>query len=103
MLKSECMFENETINLSGKQMNPLNHNHKILWDFEIRTHQLILARRPDRMIINKKKKKKKKKRKERARSNGDFSVRADHRVKKKNKTKPIGCYVIKKKYNQQTK
>ena len=29
--------------------------HKILWDFEIQTYHLILARRPDQIIINKKK------------------------------------------------
>ena len=28
--------------------------HKILWDFEIQTDQLISARRPDLVIVNKK-------------------------------------------------
>ena len=32
-----------------------NETHKFLWDFEIQTNHLILARRPDQMIINKKK------------------------------------------------
>ena len=34
-----------------------NEKHKILWDFEIQTDHLILARRPDLVIVNKKKKK----------------------------------------------
>ena len=34
-----------------------NEIHKILWDFEIQTDHLILARRPDLQLINKKKKK----------------------------------------------
>ena len=33
-----------------------NERHKILWDFKIQTDHLILARRPDLMIVNKKKK-----------------------------------------------
>ena len=37
-----------------------NATHKLLWDFNIQTDHLILARRPDLVIINKKKKKKKK-------------------------------------------
>ena len=37
-----------------------NDTHKLLWDFNIQTDQLIPARRPDLIIINKKKKKKKK-------------------------------------------
>ena len=36
-----------------------NDTRKILWDFEIQTDTLILARRPDFLIINKKVKKKK--------------------------------------------
>ena len=35
-----------------------NEMHIILWYFEIQTDHLILARRPDPVIINKKKKKK---------------------------------------------
>ena len=34
-----------------------NDSHKLLWDFNIPTDQLIPARRPDLIIINKKKKK----------------------------------------------
>ena len=33
-----------------------NGMHKILWDFEIQTDPLILARRPDIVLIDKKKK-----------------------------------------------
>ena len=36
-----------------------NDTHKHLWDFNIKTDQLIPARRPDLIIITKKKKKKK--------------------------------------------
>ena len=32
-----------------------NDSHKLLWDFNIQTDQLIPARRPDLIIINKKK------------------------------------------------
>ena len=39
--KPESILENET--------------HKLLWDFEIQTDHLILARRLDLVIINKKK------------------------------------------------
>ena len=31
-----------------------NDSHKLLWDFNIQTDQLIPARRPDLIIINKK-------------------------------------------------
>ena len=41
-----------------------NETHKLLWDFHVQTYHLILARRPDLIIINTKKKKKKKKKKE---------------------------------------
>ena len=44
MHKPESTLENET--------------HKILWDFEIQIDYLVLARRPEIVIINKKKKKK---------------------------------------------
>ena len=30
-----------------------NYTHKLLWDFNIQTHHLIPARRPDLIIINK--------------------------------------------------
>ena len=36
-----------------------NEKHEILWDFELQTDHLILARRPDLAIVNNKKKKKK--------------------------------------------
>ena len=32
-----------------------NEKQKILWAFEIQSHHLILARRPDLVLINKKK------------------------------------------------
>ena len=32
-----------------------NEMHKLFWDFEIQTDNLISARRPDLVIINKKK------------------------------------------------
>ena len=32
-----------------------NDKHKLLWDFNIQTDQLITARRPDLITINKKK------------------------------------------------
>ena len=32
-----------------------NDTHKLLWDFDIHTDNLISARRPDLIIINKKK------------------------------------------------
>ena len=57
------------------------------WDFEIQTDYLILARRPDLVIVSKKKKKKKKKRKrkkekEKKRTGWivEFAVLANHRV-----------------------
>ena len=45
--------------------------HKLLWDFNIQTDHLILARRPDLIIINKKKK---------ICKIVDFAVPADHRI-----------------------
>ena len=33
---------------------PENETHKIIWDFDIQTDQLISARRPDLVIGNKK-------------------------------------------------
>ena len=51
-----------------------NATHKLLWDFDIQTDHLILARRPDLMIINKKK---------RTCKIVDFAVLADHRIKLK--------------------
>ena len=53
-----------------------NDTHKLLWDFDIQTDNLILARRPDLIIINKMKKKKTCK-------IVDFAVPADHRIKLK--------------------
>ena len=63
---------------------PENDTHKLLWDFNIQTDHLILARRPDLIIINKKKKKKK------ICKIVDFAVQADHRInlmKSENKDK----------------
>ena len=51
-----------------------NTMHKLLWDFNILTDYLILARRPDLIIINKKK---------RTCKIVDFAVLADHRIKLK--------------------
>ena len=53
---------------------PENETHKLRWDFEIQTDHLILARRPDLIIINKK---------ERTYRILDFAVPADNRVKLK--------------------
>ena len=52
---------------------PGEETHKLLWDFEIQTHRLISARRPDLVIVNKK---------ENLRV-VDFAVLLDHRVKSK--------------------
>ena len=48
-----------------------NNTYKFLWDFDIHTDHLILARRPDLIIINKKK---------RTGKIVDFAVPADHRI-----------------------
>ncbi len=48
-----------------------NDTHKLLWNFNIQTDQLIPARRPDLIIINKKK---------RICKTVDFAVPADHRI-----------------------
>ena len=48
--------------------------HKLLWDFNIQTDHVILARRPDLIIINKKK---------RTCKIVNFAVPADHRIKLK--------------------
>ena len=52
-----------------------NDTHKFLWDFDIHTDHLILARRPDLIIINKKRK--------RICKIVDFAVSADDRIKLK--------------------
>ena len=52
-----------------------NDTHKLLWDFDIQTDQVISTRRPDLIIINKKKKK--------ICKIVDFAVPADHRIKLK--------------------
>ena len=51
------------------------------WDFEIQTDQLILARRPNLIIINRRKKKK------RTCKIVDFAVSTDHRIKLKENEK----------------
>ena len=48
-----------------------NDSHKLLWDFDIQMDQLIPAKRPDLIIINKKK---------RICKIVDFAVPADHRI-----------------------
>ena len=52
-----------------------NSTHKLLWDLDIQTDQLIFARIPHLIIINKKKK--------RICEIVDFAVPADHRIKLK--------------------
>ena len=59
-----------------------NETQKILWDFEIQTDHLILAKRPSLEIINYQKKKKKW-----TFLIVDFGVLADHRVKLKESEK----------------
>ena len=54
---------------------PENNTQKLLWDFDIQTDHLILARRPDLIIINKKKK--------RICKIVDIAVPADHKIKLK--------------------
>ena len=56
-----------------------NDMHKLLWDFDIHTDHLILARRPGLIVINKKKK--------RTCKIVDFVVLADHRIKLKESEK----------------
>ena len=51
-----------------------NDSHKLLWDFNIQTDHLILSRRPDLIIMNKKK---------RTCKIVDFAVPADPRIKPK--------------------
>ena len=55
-----------------------NETHNLLWDFEIQTDHLILARRPNLIIINQQK---------RICKIVDFAVPADHRVKLKESKK----------------
>ena len=55
-----------------------NDTHKLLWDFDIQTDHLILLRRPDLIIINKKK---------RTCKIVDFAVLADHKIKLKESEK----------------
>ena len=52
----------------------INDTHKLLWDIDIHTDLLILARRPELIIIKKKK---------RICEIVDFAVPADHRIKLK--------------------
>ena len=51
-----------------------NDTLELLWDFDIHTYHLILARRPELIIINQKKN---------ICKIVDFAVPADHRVKQK--------------------
>ena len=64
----------DTRSIIKRSLTSLNKMHKLLWDFEIQTDQLISARRPDLIIINKK---------ERTCRIMDISVPEDHRVKLK--------------------
>ena len=52
--------------------------HKLLWDFDIQTDNLISARRPDLIVINKKK---------RTCKTVDSAVLADYRIKLKKSEK----------------
>ena len=52
-----------------------NDTHKLQWDFDVQTGHLILARRPDLIIINKTKK--------RICKIVNFAIPADHRIKLK--------------------
>ena len=61
-----------------------NDTHKLQWDFDIQTDQLISTRRPYLIMINKKKNKTKKKWKKKWICKiVDFAVPADHRIKLK--------------------
>ena len=55
-----------------------NETHKLLWDFDIHTDQLILTSKTDLIIINKKK---------RICKIVDFAVLPDHRIKLKEREK----------------
>ena len=55
-----------------------NDSHKLLWDFNIQTDHLILARRPDLIVINKIKS---------ICKIVDFAVSADHRINMKESEK----------------
>ena len=57
-----------------------NETHKILWDLEIQTNHLILARRPDLVIVYQK---------IRTCLIVDFDVLADHKVKLKETEKRV--------------
>ena len=59
-----------------QQLSKKMTHKKLLWDFDIQTDDLISARRPDQIIINKKKKK-------RICKIVDFAVPVDHRIKLK--------------------
>ena len=62
-----------------------NDMHKLLCDFEIQSDHLISARRPDLIIINKK---------ETTCRIVDFTVPADHRVKRKDYKKRDKCLYL---------
>ena len=63
-----------------------NNMHKLLWDIDMHTDHLILARRPDLIIINKKKK--------RICKFVDFAVPADHRIKLKEYERKINTSTL---------
>ena len=72
-----------------------NDAHKLLWDFDIQMDPLILARKPDLIIINKKKKKNKNlKKMKRTCKIVEFAVPADHRIKLKKMKKRIGTSTL---------
>ena len=63
-----------------------NETHKLLWDLEIETVQLISARRSDLIIIKKKRKKKKEKKKGNLQKYGlCFPGRPQSKVERKRK------------------
>ena len=59
--------------------------HKILWDFEIQTHHLIPARKPDLMLNEQKK---------RICHFVDFAIPADCRVKIKNAKRETSTWIL---------
>ena len=71
--KKKKKFDHTTKSYMHKPVSVLEiETLKILWDVEVETDDLIPARRPDQVIINKK---------ERTYRTVDFAVQTDHRIK----------------------
>ena len=64
-----------------------NETHKLVWDFDIQTDRLIMARRPDQVIINKNPPPKKPQKTKRTCRIVDLAVPADYRVELKESEK----------------